>query len=171
MAPRGEKHAGLTLAAAGAGIIGASVVFGLTTDSGAIDWIGIVTASAGVDHDRHGSVQDIPTRTDLTHHRAYQAGNFLLSDRHRTSLRAGCEGHLAHAGRTGYAPTLGDDRASGSLRKGRVTSGAGGCRGDIRSAPRGAPYRQGRRDTIARARRRRSRRKLPGRYHHPPTGR
>jgi hypothetical protein len=48
MGPRAEKHAGLTLAAAGAGIIGASLVFGLTTDSGAIDWIGIVTASAGL---------------------------------------------------------------------------------------------------------------------------
>ena len=48
MAPRGERTAGLMLAAAGAGIIGASVVFGLTTESGAIDWIGIVTATAGL---------------------------------------------------------------------------------------------------------------------------
>ena len=48
MGPRGEKHAGLTLAAAGAGIIGASVVFGLTTNSGAIDWVGIVMATAGL---------------------------------------------------------------------------------------------------------------------------
>jgi hypothetical protein len=47
MAPRGEKNVGLTLAAAGAGIMGASVVFGLTTESGAADWIGIVTATAG----------------------------------------------------------------------------------------------------------------------------
>jgi hypothetical protein len=47
MAPRGEKNVGLTLAAAGAGIMGASVVFGLTTDSGAIDWVGIIMATAG----------------------------------------------------------------------------------------------------------------------------
>jgi hypothetical protein len=48
MAPREEKDVGLTLAAAGAGILGASVVFGLTTESGAVDWIGIVTATAGL---------------------------------------------------------------------------------------------------------------------------
>jgi hypothetical protein len=48
MAPRGEKNVGLTLAAAGAGIWGASVVFRLTTDSGAIDRIRIVTATAGL---------------------------------------------------------------------------------------------------------------------------
>jgi hypothetical protein len=44
----GDKDIGLTLAAAGAGIMGASVVFGLTTDSGAIDWIGIITAVGGL---------------------------------------------------------------------------------------------------------------------------
>ena len=48
MAPREEKNVGLTLAAAGSGIIGASVVLGLTTESGAVDWIGIVTATAGL---------------------------------------------------------------------------------------------------------------------------
>ena len=32
----------------GAGIMGASVVFGLTTEIGAVDWIGIVTATAGL---------------------------------------------------------------------------------------------------------------------------
>ena len=48
MAPRGERNVGLMLAAAGAGIMGAGVVFGLTTDSGAIDWVGIVTATAGL---------------------------------------------------------------------------------------------------------------------------
>lgn len=47
MAPR-DKNLGLTLVAAGAGIIGASVVFGLTTDSGAIDWVGMITATAGL---------------------------------------------------------------------------------------------------------------------------
>lgn len=48
MATREEKNVGLTLAAAGVGIMGASVVFGLTTESGAVDWIGIVTATAGL---------------------------------------------------------------------------------------------------------------------------
>ena len=48
MATNGEKNVGLTLAAAGVGIMGASVVFGLTTDSGAIDWVGIVMATAGL---------------------------------------------------------------------------------------------------------------------------
>jgi len=48
MATKGDKNVGLTLAAAGAGIIGAAVVFGLTTDSGAIDWVGIVMATAGL---------------------------------------------------------------------------------------------------------------------------
>ena len=48
MAPRGEKNVGLTLAAAGVGIVGVSVVLGLTTESGAIDWVGIVTATAGL---------------------------------------------------------------------------------------------------------------------------
>ena len=48
MATNGEKKVGLTLAAAGVGIMGASVVFGLTTDSGAVDWVGIIMATAGV---------------------------------------------------------------------------------------------------------------------------
>lgn len=48
MATNGEKNVGLSLAAAGVGIMGASVVFGLTTDSGAIDWVGIIMATAGV---------------------------------------------------------------------------------------------------------------------------
>jgi hypothetical protein len=48
MAPREEKNVGLTLATAGAGIMGASVVFGLTAESGAVDWIGMVTATAGL---------------------------------------------------------------------------------------------------------------------------
>jgi hypothetical protein len=48
MRPRREKNVGLTLAAAGAGIMGASVVLGLTTENGAVDWIGIVTATAGL---------------------------------------------------------------------------------------------------------------------------
>ena len=48
MAPNGEKNVGVALAAAGVGIMGASVVFGLTIDSGAIDWVGIIMATAGV---------------------------------------------------------------------------------------------------------------------------
>ena len=48
MTPREEKSVGLTLAAAGVGIMGASVVFGLTTESGGVDWIGIVMATAGL---------------------------------------------------------------------------------------------------------------------------
>ena len=48
MASRGDKNVGLSLVAAGAGIIAASVVFGLTTKSGAVDWIGIITATAGL---------------------------------------------------------------------------------------------------------------------------
>ena len=47
MATKGEKNVGLTLAASGVGIMGASVVFGLTTDTGAIDWVGIIMATAG----------------------------------------------------------------------------------------------------------------------------
>ena len=62
MATKGEKNVGLTLAAAGAGIIGASVVFGLTTEGGAIDWVGIVTGDRRLDHDRVGSVQSVPSR-------------------------------------------------------------------------------------------------------------
>jgi hypothetical protein len=37
-----------SLAAAGVGIIGVAVVFGLTTASGTADWVGIITALAGV---------------------------------------------------------------------------------------------------------------------------
>lgn len=47
MASREERRLGLSLAAAGAGIIGVAVVFGLTTDSGGPDLIGIITAAAG----------------------------------------------------------------------------------------------------------------------------
>jgi hypothetical protein len=48
MVPRGERNAGLSLAAAGVGIVGAGVVFGLTTDSGAVDWVGVIMATAGL---------------------------------------------------------------------------------------------------------------------------
>ena len=40
-------RAGFPLAAAGVGIIGVAIVFGLTTDTGGVDWIGIITAVAG----------------------------------------------------------------------------------------------------------------------------
>jgi hypothetical protein len=48
MATNGDKRLGLTLAAAGVGIIGTSVVFGLTTVGGAIDWVGVIMATAGL---------------------------------------------------------------------------------------------------------------------------
>ena len=47
MATRGERSVGLSLAAAGVGIMGAAIVFGLTTDGGGLDWIGIITLAAG----------------------------------------------------------------------------------------------------------------------------
>ena len=48
MTTRRDKNVGLSLAAAGAGIIGAAVVFGLTTAAGGPDWVGIITAAAGL---------------------------------------------------------------------------------------------------------------------------
>jgi hypothetical protein len=48
MATRGKKNIGLSIAAAGIGIIGVAVVFGLTTADGGPDWVGIVTAIAGI---------------------------------------------------------------------------------------------------------------------------
>ena len=48
MPTRGEKNVGLSLAGAGVGIIGVAVVFGLTTASGGPDWVGIITAIAGL---------------------------------------------------------------------------------------------------------------------------
>jgi predicted MFS family arabinose efflux permease len=47
MATRDDRNLGLTMAAAGVGIMGAAVVFGLTMDGGGIDWVGIVTVVAG----------------------------------------------------------------------------------------------------------------------------
>ena len=43
-----ERKVGLSLAGAGIGVIGAAFVFGLTTDTGGVDWVGIITAIAGV---------------------------------------------------------------------------------------------------------------------------
>ena len=48
MATRSDRNVGLSLAAAGIGIIGVAVVFGLTTASGGPDWVGIITAGAGL---------------------------------------------------------------------------------------------------------------------------
>ena len=48
MATRGDRNVGLSFAAAGAGIIGVAVVLGLTTASGGPDWVGIITATAGL---------------------------------------------------------------------------------------------------------------------------
>ena len=47
MTPKGERKVGMSLAAAGVGIIGVAIVFGLTTESGDVDWVGVVTATAG----------------------------------------------------------------------------------------------------------------------------
>jgi len=46
MATRRERNVGLSLA--GVGIIGVAFVFGLTTASGGPDWVGIITAFAGL---------------------------------------------------------------------------------------------------------------------------
>ena len=59
---KGARNVALTLAAAGAGIMGAAVVFGLTTDTGAIDWVGIIMATARFDHGPDGHVQGVPAR-------------------------------------------------------------------------------------------------------------
>ena len=48
MTTRRDKKVGLSLAGAGVGIVGVAIVFGLTTDGGGLDWVGIVTALAGV---------------------------------------------------------------------------------------------------------------------------
>lgn len=48
MATRGERTVGLSLAGAGIGIVGVAFVFGLTTVTGGPDWVGIITATAGV---------------------------------------------------------------------------------------------------------------------------
>ena len=48
MTPKGERNVGMPLAAAGVGIIGVAILFGLTTDGGDIDWVGVVTATAGL---------------------------------------------------------------------------------------------------------------------------
>jgi hypothetical protein len=48
MTTRRDKNVGLSLAGAGLGIVGVAIVFGLTTDGGSLDWVGIVTAIAGV---------------------------------------------------------------------------------------------------------------------------
>jgi len=48
MATRGERNVWLSLAGAGVGIIAVAVVFGLTTAGGGPDWVGIITAIAGL---------------------------------------------------------------------------------------------------------------------------
>jgi len=48
MTTRGERNVGLSLAGAGIGIIGVAFVFGLTTAGGGPDWVGIITAIAGL---------------------------------------------------------------------------------------------------------------------------
>jgi len=48
MTARRDRKVGLSLAGAGTGIVGVAIVFGLTTDDGGLDWVGFVTALAGV---------------------------------------------------------------------------------------------------------------------------
>lgn len=48
MTTKRERNVGLSLAGAGVGVIGVAFVFGLTTAGGGLDWIGIITAVAGV---------------------------------------------------------------------------------------------------------------------------
>jgi len=48
MATRGERNVWLSLAGAGVGIIAVAVVFGLATAGGGPDWVGIITAIAGL---------------------------------------------------------------------------------------------------------------------------
>ena len=48
MTTRRDKKVGLSLAGAGVGIVGVAIVFGLTADDGGLDWVGIITALAGV---------------------------------------------------------------------------------------------------------------------------
>ena len=48
MTIRRDEKVGLSFAGAGVGIIGVAIVLGLTTDGGGLDWVGIVTALAGV---------------------------------------------------------------------------------------------------------------------------
>ena len=60
MTTRGERNVGPSLAAAGVGVIGVAVVFGLTTDSGGPDWIGIITLAAGALMAITGPVHGLP---------------------------------------------------------------------------------------------------------------
>ena len=48
MSTERQKKVGLSLAGAGVGMIGVAIVFGLTTDHGGPDWVGVTTAIAGV---------------------------------------------------------------------------------------------------------------------------
>lgn len=47
MATKEDRQIGLSMVAAGVGINGAAVVFGLTANGGGIDWVGVVTVAAG----------------------------------------------------------------------------------------------------------------------------
>jgi hypothetical protein len=42
-----RRTKGLALAGAGVGVVGVAIVFGLTTESGGLDWVGSITALAG----------------------------------------------------------------------------------------------------------------------------
>jgi len=54
MATKEDRQIGLSMAAAGVGINGAAVVFGLTANGGGIDWVGVVTGRGGRADGDHG---------------------------------------------------------------------------------------------------------------------
>ena len=48
MTTRGERNVGVSLIAAGIGVIAFATISGLTTASGGPDWVGIITGGAGL---------------------------------------------------------------------------------------------------------------------------
>jgi hypothetical protein len=48
MGTRGERNVGLSLIVVGMGAIAFALISGLTTDSDGTDWVGIITAGAGL---------------------------------------------------------------------------------------------------------------------------
>ena len=48
MATKGARNAGVSLIAAGTGIIAFAIISGLTTENGGPDWVGIITGGAGL---------------------------------------------------------------------------------------------------------------------------
>jgi hypothetical protein len=48
MSARPERNVGITSIAAGVGAMAFAVVSGLTTASGGVDWVGVITVAAGL---------------------------------------------------------------------------------------------------------------------------